>query len=67
MIIWIDAQLSPSLALWINQNFSGIEAKSVRALGLRDASDMEIFSQAKNAGAKVMTKDIDFVNLQRKY
>lgn len=67
MIIWIDAQLSPSLALWINQNFIGIEAKSVRSVGLRDASDLEIFKEAKKAGAVVMTKDVDFVNLQRKY
>lgn len=67
MIIWIDAQLSPSLALWINQNFIGIEAKSVRSVGLRDASDLDIFKEAKKAGAVVMTKDVDFVNLQRKY
>jgi predicted nuclease of predicted toxin-antitoxin system len=63
MTIWIDAQLSPSLALWINQNFEGIEAKSLWALGLRDASDIEIFQQAKKAGVILMSKDEDFVQL----
>lgn len=60
MTIWIDAHLSPSLALWINQNFEGIEAKSLRALGLRDALDTVIFQEAKKAGAILMTKDEDF-------
>ena len=27
--LWIDAHISPAIALWINQTFSGIEAKSV--------------------------------------
>jgi predicted nuclease of predicted toxin-antitoxin system len=63
MIIWIDAQLSPSLALWINQNFEGIEAKSLRALGLRDALDIVIFQEAKKAGVILMSKDEDFVQL----
>jgi predicted nuclease of predicted toxin-antitoxin system len=63
MTIWIDAQLSPSLALWINQNFEGVEAKSLRALGLRDALDMVIFQEAKKAGVILMSKDEDFVQL----
>ena len=63
MTIWIDAQLSPSLALWINQNFEGIEAKSLRALGLRDAEDIDIFRQAKQASVILMSKDEDFVQL----
>ncbi len=29
MILWIDAQLSPSIALWIRQNFS-VDAVSWR-------------------------------------
>lgn len=63
MTIWIDAQLSPSLALWINQSLEGIEARSLWALGLRDALDMDIFQQAKKAGVILMTKDDDFVQL----
>jgi predicted nuclease of predicted toxin-antitoxin system len=63
MTIWIDAHLSPSLALWINKNFADIEAKSLRSLGLRDALDIDIFQNAKKAGAILMSKDDDFVQL----
>ena len=44
MKIWVDAQLSPAIAAWINRTFEGIEAESVRALGLRDAIDSELSS-----------------------
>lgn len=62
MILWVDAQLSPALAPWISETF-GIEAFSVRWLGLRDARDEEIFEAARQAGAIVMTKDVDFAHL----
>lgn len=62
MTLWIDAQLSPSLAPWIAGEF-GIEAYSVKFQGLRDATDREIFRAAGNAGAVVLTKDSDFVQL----
>lgn len=61
--IWIDAQLSPALAAWINQEFDVCRAQSVRALGLRDAADEEIFFKARRAGAIVMSKDNDFLRL----
>ena len=35
----------------------------VRELGLRNADDREIFTQARSAGAVVMTKDRDFLHL----
>lgn len=35
MIIWIDAQLSPSIAVWIIENFD------VKAFALRDSEDEE--------------------------
>jgi len=38
VILWIDAQLSPALVLWIRETFH-IEAYAVRDLGLRDAKD----------------------------
>jgi predicted nuclease of predicted toxin-antitoxin system len=63
MIIWIDAQLSPRLANWI-QTTLGIQASSLRDVGLRDATDREIFRAAREADAIVMTKDSDFVTLQ---
>lgn len=61
--IWIDAQLSPALAAWINRNYEDLEAKSVRAVGLRDAGDEEIYRAARRTEVIVMTKDSDFLNL----
>jgi predicted nuclease of predicted toxin-antitoxin system len=60
MQIWIDAQLPPSLAQWINQNFNGIEAIALKGLGLRDATDHEIFMAAKAKNVIVMSNDSDF-------
>ena len=60
---WIDAQLSPALAAWINRNYEEIEAQSIRAVGLRDAGDEEIYRAARKAEVIVMTKDSDFLNL----
>ncbi len=37
MIIWVDAQLSPTLASWIHVTF-GVEARALRDLGLRDST-----------------------------
>src|SRR5436190_16075561 len=65
MILWLDAQLPPSLAVWITATF-GIEAHAVRDLGMRDAQDPTIFQAARAADAVVMTKDSDFVNLLRR-
>ena len=62
MIIWTDAQLSPAIAGWIENNFD-VQAFALRDLGLRDAEDLEIFNAAKEADAVVMTKDSDFVSL----
>lgn len=66
MILWIDAQLSPSLAPWITGQF-GIEAYSANWLGYRDASDHVIFQAARQAGVIVMTKDSDFLRLLDEY
>ena len=64
MILWVDAQLPPSLASWLTDNFDA-EALAVRDVGLRDARDREIFGAAAEAGAGVITKDGDFVHLLR--
>ena len=61
-MIWLDTQLSPSLASWIEKNFNE-QCKPVRDLGLRDAADFEIYQKAKVANVIVMTKDKDFVEL----
>jgi predicted nuclease of predicted toxin-antitoxin system len=62
MNIWIDAQLPPTLACWITNNFE-VEAVALRDLGLRDARDIEIFEAARVANAVIMTKDSDFIDL----
>jgi predicted nuclease of predicted toxin-antitoxin system len=62
MTIWIDAQMSPAIAVWISSYFS-VRAATVRDLGLRDATDQEIFQAARRGESVVMTKDSDFVSL----
>lgn len=62
MTIWLDAQLSPVIAPWLETTF-GVVACAVRDLGLRDALDPPIFDAARIAKAVVMTKDADFVEL----
>ena len=62
MTIWIDAQLSPAIAVWIENNFD-IKAFALRDLNLRNAEDDEIYLEARKAEAIVMTKDSDFVSL----
>jgi predicted nuclease of predicted toxin-antitoxin system len=66
VIIWIDAQLSPALALWITRSF-GVEAASTRYLGLVNAKDREIFNAARTNGTVVLTKDSDFVLLLERF
>jgi predicted nuclease of predicted toxin-antitoxin system len=62
MILWVDAQLSPKLAPWLQLTF-GFSALAVRDLGLRDAGDREIFLAARERQATIITKDSDFVSL----
>ena len=63
--IWVDAQLPPAIAAWITDNHE-VTAVAVRDIGLRDATDQEIFAACAVAQAEtviVMTKDRDFVDL----
>ena len=62
-MIWIDAQMSPAIAVWITANFP-VTCLAVRDVGLRDAEDREIFLEARKQSAIVMTKDSDFITLQ---
>ncbi len=66
MIIWIDAHLSPAIAVWITSTF-GVTAVALRDLGLRDSEDPEIFEAAKAQNVIVMTKDSDFVDLANRF
>ncbi|XGB41748.1 MAG: DUF5615 family PIN-like protein [Nodosilinea sp. LVE1205-7] len=60
--IWIDAHISPAIAIWISNTF-GIPASALRDLGLRDAEDPENFEAAKTQRVIFITKDSDFVDL----
>ena len=61
MIFWIDAQLPPSLSIWLGEAFA-VQAVALRDLGLRDAVDDEIFATARAAAHVVLiSKDSDFV------
>ncbi len=62
LVVWLDAQLSPQLALWLQREF-GVNATPIRDLGLREADDPTIFAAARAANAVVFTKDADFVHL----
>jgi predicted nuclease of predicted toxin-antitoxin system len=62
MILWVDAQLSPKLAPWLQLTF-GVSALPVRDLGLLDGNDREIFLAARERQATIITKDSDFVGL----
>lgn len=62
MKFWVDAQLPPALATWLVERH-GVEAQSLRDIGLRDAADQAIFAAARQAGVVVVSKDSDFVDL----
>ena len=62
MILWVDAQLSPQVASWIGETLT-IQARPLRDLGLVRAKDREIYLAAREAGAVILTKDRDFLNL----
>lgn len=66
MKFWIDAQLPPALAPWINDAFS-VQAFSIQRLGLQNAEDERIFSAARDVNAVVITKDQDFVQLLNQF
>ncbi|MEQ1663459.1 MAG: DUF5615 family PIN-like protein [Thiobacillus sp.] len=66
MKFWVDAQLPPQLASWLSAEF-GVETSSLRDLGLRDATDQEIFQQAKQPGTVLISKDSDFVEMVSRF
>lgn len=50
MTVWVDAQLSPRLASWLQESFE-IEAVALRDLGLRDAEDSDIVQMGHSCGS----------------
>lgn len=66
MTLWLDAQLSPLVAAYVTDQL-GFHCVPVKDLGLRDATDGQIFEAAKKADAVVITKDSDFVDLLHRF
>lgn len=62
MKFWLNAHLSPKFAVWLAKEF-GVDCKTVKDVGLRDAKDQEIFRRGKEEGVILVTKDADFVDL----
>lgn len=60
--IILDAHISPSLAVWITENF-GFPCYSLSYLKIQQASDKQIYEEARQRNAVIITKDIDFLNL----
>jgi len=61
--IIVDQQLPVVLAEWLRS--SGHQAVHVREIGLKDASDVGIWTEARRDGAVVVSRDEDFVQLTR--
>lgn len=63
---WIDMNLPPKLAVWLNEWFSVI-AKSFSQLGFHSSNDIDIFKKASLQVNIIIitTKDIDFSELQK--
>jgi predicted nuclease of predicted toxin-antitoxin system len=59
----VDAQLPPALARWLSAQ--GYIEDHVKDLGLTGATDRTIWARAIADGATIITKDLDFLLLQR--
>jgi predicted nuclease of predicted toxin-antitoxin system len=66
MKVRVDANLSPALAPWMNQELR-CEASSAQLLGLLTATDNEIFEKAREEDAVILTKDGDFIDLVNRH
>jgi predicted nuclease of predicted toxin-antitoxin system len=65
--IWLDAQFSPLLVPWLERSFK-LEGQAIQAdPELISVKDRRIFEAARVAGAVVMTKDQDFVELVKRH
>lgn len=63
---WIDAQLPPQLAEWLQVEFE-FNAFALRELGLRDADDRTIFDRARADDVIMISTDVDFVDLVSRF
>ena len=63
MIFWLDAQISPGLADWLQKTF-GVTAMAVRDVRLRDAEDDHLFFSARQVANVLITKESGFIHLK---
>ncbi len=61
-MIFLDAQLSPHLAIRITEHIK-IDTVSASYLGMTRSNDSEIFSYARENDLIIITKDEDFIKL----
>jgi predicted nuclease of predicted toxin-antitoxin system len=59
---WIDANLPPQLAVWLNEKFS-VQAYSLKELKLLQTADKEIYNLASKNNIIIFTKDEDFAEV----
>ena len=59
----VDNQLPPALARLIDSEF-GADAVHVAEVGLRDATDAELWAYASDQDLILISKDEDFVDLR---
>lgn len=62
MIVWLDAQLPLALARWLT-GAAAVSVHRIRDMRPRPVKDIDIFRAAGAAGAIVISKDEDFVDL----
>jgi predicted nuclease of predicted toxin-antitoxin system len=66
MKFWLDAQLSHEIAAGLGSRLRA-DVEAVKYLGLRDATDNELFDAARRFGnVVIITKDADFADLVRR-
>ncbi len=64
MVIWLDANISPTIAHFISEKF-GLECFHIASLAVDISDDEAIFVEAKQkTDVTIVTKDYDFVLLQ---
>lgn len=61
--IWLDTNISPAIAKWMNDE-TGIIVKSSYSLSLHNLTDLDIYQRARAQGNVILlSKDADFPEL----
>jgi predicted nuclease of predicted toxin-antitoxin system len=61
--IWLDTNISPAIAKWMNEE-TGFLVKSSYSLSLHHLTDLDIYTRAREQGNGILlSKDADFPEL----